>query len=213
MASFHGSGLRASYQLQSEVVAKLNNQNDHQKAAWKVLGNLAPEDRQKLDASVVALKNWFGTAYQTETMLRMKFQNRVKQRDESLQKVTEDKERLIRLLHHDAPPMYFCVISLWMSYWKRTPADEAGRKDHRHCGGLTKLLLSSDCSASQLDYDTKWMVRRTKLLGSQTSPAAADRKSQARGIIINWRKAVYRWCPRAFRRMNEAVPWRNSSSG
>ena len=87
--SFAGSGLWESYYAQFEFVAKLNNWNDHQKAAYlatslkgpalAVLGNVAPEDHQKLDVLVVALKNRFGTSHQTE-LSRMKFKNGVKQR-------------------------------------------------------------------------------------------------------------------------------------
>ena len=96
-----------------EIVAELNNWTDHQKAAYlatslkgpalAVLGNLALEDRQKLDVLVVALKNRFGTSHQTE-LSRMKFKNRTKQRDESLPELAEDIERLSRLSYPDAPP-------------------------------------------------------------------------------------------------------------
>ena len=45
-----------------------------ERPALAVLGNLAPEDRQKLDVLVVALKNRFGTTHQTK-LSRMKFKN------------------------------------------------------------------------------------------------------------------------------------------
>ena len=94
-------------------MAKLNKLHDHQKAAYlatslkgpalAVLGNLAPENRQKLDVLVVALTNQFGTSYQTE-LSRMKFKNRVKQIDESLPELAEDVQRLSWLTYPDAPP-------------------------------------------------------------------------------------------------------------
>ncbi len=118
--SFDGSGLWESYYAQFEIVAELNNWNDHQKAAYlatslkgpalAVLGNLAPEDRQKLDVLVVALKNRFGTSHQTE-LSRMKFKNRAKQRDESLPELAEDIERLSRLSYPDAPPTLRDVLA------------------------------------------------------------------------------------------------------
>lgn len=118
--SFDGSGLWESYYAQFEIVATLNNWNDHQKAAYlatslkgpalAVLGNLAPEDRQNLDVLVVALKNRFGTSHQTE-LSRMKFKNRVKQRDESLPELAEDIERLSRLSYPDAPPTLRDVLA------------------------------------------------------------------------------------------------------
>ena len=117
-SQFDGSGLWESYYAQFEIVAKLNNWNDHQKAAYlatslkgpalAVLGNLAPEDRQKLDVLVVALKNRFGTSHQTELS---KFKNRVKQRDESLPELAEDIERLSRLSYPDAPPTLRDVLA------------------------------------------------------------------------------------------------------
>ena len=117
-SQFDGSGLWESYYAQFEIVAKLNNWNDHQKAAYlatslkgpalAVLGNLAPEDRQKLDVLVVALKNRFGTSHQTELS---KFKNRVKQREESLPELAEDIERLSRLSYPDAPPTLRDVLA------------------------------------------------------------------------------------------------------
>ena len=68
-----------------------------------MLGNLAPEDRQNLDVLLVALKNGFGSSHQTE-LSRMKFKNRIKQKNEFFSEMAEDIERLCRLAYPDAPP-------------------------------------------------------------------------------------------------------------
>ena len=118
--TFDGSTLWESYYAQFEIVASLNNWNEFQKAAYlatslkgpalAVLGNLAPDDRQNLDVLVVALKNRFGSSHQTE-LSRMKFKNRIKQKDESLPEMAEDIERLCRLAYPDAPPTLRDVLA------------------------------------------------------------------------------------------------------
>jgi hypothetical protein len=118
--TFDGTTLWESYYAQFEIVAQLNKWNDFQKAAYlatslkgpalAVLGNLAPEERQNLDVLVVALKNRFGTSHQTE-LSRMKFKNRIKQKDESLPEMAEDIERLCRLAYPDAPPTLRDVLA------------------------------------------------------------------------------------------------------
>lgn len=118
--TFDGSTLWESYYAQFEIVADINNWNDFQKAAYlatslkgpalAVLGNLAPEDRQNLDVLLLALKNRFGSSHQTE-LSRMKFKNRVKQKDESLPEMAEDIERLCRLAYPDAPPTLRDVLA------------------------------------------------------------------------------------------------------
>ena len=118
--TFDGSSLWESYYAQFEIVASLNGWDDYQKAAYlatslkgpalAVLGNLSTGDRHNLDALVSALKNRFGTSHQTE-LSRMKFKNRVKQRDESLPELAEDIERLSRLSYPDAPSMLRDVLA------------------------------------------------------------------------------------------------------
>ena len=111
--TFDGSTLWESYYTQFEIVAAINNWDDFEKVAYlatslkgpalAVLGNLAPEDRQNLDVLLVALKDRFGSGQQTE-LSRMKFKNRIKQKDESFPEMAEDIERLCRLAYPDAPP-------------------------------------------------------------------------------------------------------------
>ena len=101
-------------------MANINNWNDFQKAAYlatslkgpalAVLGNLAPEDRQNLDVLLLALKNRFGSSHQTE-LSRMKFKNRIKQKDESFPEMAEDIERLCRLAYPDVPPTLRDVLA------------------------------------------------------------------------------------------------------
>ncbi len=102
--TFDGSTLWESYYAQFEIVASLNSWNEFQNSslpgykfkalALAVLGNLAPDDRQKLYVLVVALKNRFGSSHRTE-LSRMKFKNCIKQKDESLPEMAEDIEWLL----------------------------------------------------------------------------------------------------------------------
>ena len=118
--TFDGSTLWESYYAQFEIVARINDWDDCQKAAYlatslkgpalAVLGNLAPEDRQNLDVLLVALKNRFGSSHQTE-LSRVKFKNRIKQKDESFPQMAEDIERLCRLAYPDAPPTLRDVLA------------------------------------------------------------------------------------------------------
>lgn len=118
--SFDASTVWEAYYAQFEIVSKLNNWNDYQKAAYlatslkvpalAVLGNLAPENRQNLEVLVSALGNRFGSSHQTD-LSRVRFKNRVKQRDESLPEMSEDIERLSRLAYPDAPPTLRDVLA------------------------------------------------------------------------------------------------------
>jgi hypothetical protein len=71
--------------------------------ALQVLANLSNDRRQDYRALVTALACRFGTSHRTE-ISKVKFKNRVRQRDEGLPALTEDIERLARLAYADAPP-------------------------------------------------------------------------------------------------------------
>ena len=70
--------------------------------ALNILGNLPREKQQNYDALVDALASRFGTAHRME-LSSVRFKNRVKQREESLQALAEDVELLSRLPYPDAP--------------------------------------------------------------------------------------------------------------
>lgn len=106
--SFDGKSLWEPYIAQFEIVAGMNQWNDEQKgnylatslkgSALTVLGNLATETRQDYRALVAALESRFGAAHQQE-LHRTKFKNRLRRREESLQELAEDIERLARLAY------------------------------------------------------------------------------------------------------------------
>ena len=106
--SFDGKSLWEPYIAQFEIVAGMNQWNDDQKgnylatnlkgSALTVLGNLATEMRQDYRPLVAALKSRFGAAHQQE-LHRTKFKSRLRHRDESLQELAEDMERLARLAY------------------------------------------------------------------------------------------------------------------
>ena len=110
--SFDGKSLWEPYIAQFEIVAGMNQWNDDQKgnylatnlkgSALTVLGNLATETRQDYRALVVALESRFGAAHQQE-LHRTKFKSRLRRREESLQELAKDIERLARLAYPLAP--------------------------------------------------------------------------------------------------------------
>ena len=69
--------------------------------AATVLTNLRPDQRQDYTALTAALQARFGTAHQTE-LNRMKLKARNRRREESLSKLAEDIERLVRLAYPNA---------------------------------------------------------------------------------------------------------------
>ncbi|CAB4016330.1 Hypothetical predicted protein [Paramuricea clavata] len=71
--------------------------------ALQVLANLSNDRKQDYRALVTALASRFGTSHRTE-ISKVKFKNRVRQRDEGLPALAEDIERLARLAYADAPP-------------------------------------------------------------------------------------------------------------
>ena len=71
--------------------------------ALQVLANLSRDRRQDFEALVAALASRFGTSHRTE-ISKVKFKNRVRQRDEELPALAENIERLARLACPDAPP-------------------------------------------------------------------------------------------------------------
>ena len=188
--SFDGSGLWESYYAQFEIVAKLNNWNDHQKAAYlatslkgpalAVLGNLAPADRQKLDVLVVALKNRFGASHQTE-LSRMKFKNRVKQRDESLPELAEDIERLSRLSYPDAPPTLRDVLAR-DQFMDALPDEDTRLRIKQERPPTLRRALETALELESFSIAARQrnrVARGTELLGSQTAPATlVDRRPQ-----------------------------------
>lgn len=143
--TYDGSTLWESYYAQFEIVATINNWGDFEKAAYlatslkgpalAVLGNLAPNDRQNLDVLVGALKNRFGSGHQTE-LSRLKFKNRVKQKDESFPEMAEDIERLCRLAYPDAPPTLRDVLARDQfidGCLMRIPDCGLNKRDPSHC--------------------------------------------------------------------------------
>ena len=170
--SFDASTVWEAYYAQFEIVSKLNNWNDYQKAAYlatslkvpalAVLGNLAPENRQNLEVLVSALGNRFGSSHQTD-LSRVRFKNRVKQRDESLPEMSEDIERLSRLAYPDTPLLH-CVtflpgISSWMPYPMKIYAYVSSRKDRKPSGRHWKWLWSWNPFNPPHDNATKFRER------------------------------------------------------
>ena len=86
----------------------MNQWNDDQKGnclstslkgpALTVLGNLTTETRQNYRALVAALESRFRAAHQQE-LHRTRFKSRLRCREESLQELAEDIERLTRLAY------------------------------------------------------------------------------------------------------------------
>ena len=106
--SFDGKSQWESYIAQFEIVAGMNQWNEEQKGnylatslkgpALSLLGNLSPSTRQDYKVLVAALESRFGSAHQQE-LHRSKFKSRVRRREESLQELAEDLERLVRLAY------------------------------------------------------------------------------------------------------------------
>ena len=67
-----------------------------------LLGNLPSDTRQDYKELVAALEGRFGSAHQQELHCS-KFKSRLRRRDESLQELAEDLERLARLAYPLAP--------------------------------------------------------------------------------------------------------------
>lgn len=90
----------------------MNQWNDEQKgnylatslkgSALTVVRNLATETRQDYRALVAVLESRFGAAHQQEFHCT-KFKSRLRRREESLQELAEDIERLTRLAYPLAP--------------------------------------------------------------------------------------------------------------
>lgn len=109
--AYSGDSLWESYLAQFEITAQLNGWSDQQKAAFlatsltgpalNVLSNLPSDRRDDYQTLVSALESRFGTAHRTE-LSRVRFKNRVKQRDESLAALSDDLERLGRMAYPDA---------------------------------------------------------------------------------------------------------------
>jgi hypothetical protein len=102
-----------AYYAQFCIIAEMNGWDDMEKAAFlatslkgtalQVLANLSNDRRQDYRALVTALASRFGTSHRTE-ISKVKFKNRVRQRDEGLPALAEDIEGLARLAYADAPP-------------------------------------------------------------------------------------------------------------
>ena len=110
--SFDGKSQWEPYIAQFEIVAGMNQWNDEQKgnylatslkgSALSLLGNLPSDTRQDYKELVAALESRFGSAHQQE-LHRSKFKSRLRRRDESLQELAEDLERLARLAYPLVP--------------------------------------------------------------------------------------------------------------
>ena len=188
--TFDGSTLWESYYAQFEIVASLNSWNEFQKAAYlatslkgpalAVLGNLAPDDRQNLDVLVVALKNRFGSSHQTE-LSRMKFKNRIKQKDESLPEMAEDIERLCRLAYPDAPPTLRDVLARDQFVDALPDEDTRLRIKQERPKSLRKALEAAlELESFQIAARQRIKVsREAELLGS-TRPKSTEQKQQGK---------------------------------
>ena len=109
---YDGSTTWEAYFVQFEIIAEVNGWDEHEKTAFlasslkgkalSVLGNMRTEDRHDFSALVKALSNRFGSAHQTD-LSRVRFKNRLKQRDESLPELAKDIERLAKLSYPEAP--------------------------------------------------------------------------------------------------------------
>ena len=110
--SFDGKSQWEPYIAQFEIVAGMNQWNDEQKgnylatslkgSALSLLGNLPSDTSQDYKALVTALESRFGSAHQQE-LHRSKFKSRLRRRDESLQELAENLERLAMLAYPSAP--------------------------------------------------------------------------------------------------------------
>ena len=108
---YDGNSPWDAYKLQFEMLAEVNKWIDDEKAtflaislrgpALTVLTNLPPERRHSYAGLVAALDKRFGTAHQTE-LNRMKLRCRTRKREESLQELAEDVERLAHLAYPEA---------------------------------------------------------------------------------------------------------------
>ncbi|CAB4011553.1 Retrovirus-related Pol poly from transposon 412 [Paramuricea clavata] len=186
--TFDGTTLWESYYAQFEIVAQLNKWNDFQKAAYlatslkgpalAVLGNLAPEERQNLDVLVVALKNRFGTSHQTE-LSRMKFKNRIKQKDESLPEMAEDIERLCRLAYPDAPPTLRDVLARDQFVDALTDEDTRLRIKQERPKSLRKALEAGlELESFQIAARQRLKVSRETELLRAARPSGTEQKEQ-----------------------------------
>jgi hypothetical protein len=109
---YDGQSSWEAYYAQFCIIANMNRWNDMEKAAFlatslkgtalQVLVNLSSDRRQNVQALVGALSSRFGTSHRTE-ISKVRFRNRVRQRDEELPALAEDIERLARLAYTDAP--------------------------------------------------------------------------------------------------------------
>jgi hypothetical protein len=109
--SFDVTTLWDAYYAQFEIIAQVNGWDEKEKSAFLasslkgqaflVLGNLRPKDRRNFKCLVTALLDRFGSTYQRE-LSQVRFKNRVKQRDESLPKLSQEIEQLARLYYPEA---------------------------------------------------------------------------------------------------------------
>ena len=110
-APFDGKTAWDAYCTQFELLAQINRWSESDKAAHlaislrgpaaTVLTNLPPDQRQSYRALTTALDSRFGTTHQTE-LNRMRLKARARRREESLAKLAEDVERLVRLAYPEA---------------------------------------------------------------------------------------------------------------
>ena len=109
-----------AYYAQFCIIADMNGWRDSEKAAFlatslkgtalQVLANLASDGRQDFRSLVAALDSRFGTSHRTE-ISKVKFKNRVRQRDEELPALAEDIERLARWAYAGASPILIDTLA------------------------------------------------------------------------------------------------------
>ena len=109
---FDGKSQWEPYIAQFEIVAGINQWNVEQKGNYlatslkgsnlSLLGNIPSDTRQDYKKLVTALESRFGSVHQQE-LYRSKFKSRLRRREESLQELAEDLERLARLAYPSAP--------------------------------------------------------------------------------------------------------------
>lgn len=110
---YDGRSTWEAYRTQFEMLARVNNWNEVEKATYlavslkgpalTVLSNTSRDNLYNYSSLVTALEARFGSAHQAE-LHRIKLKNRARKRDESLAELAEDVERLARLAYPEAPP-------------------------------------------------------------------------------------------------------------
>ena len=109
---YDGRSTWEAYRTQFEMLARVNNWNEMEKATYlavslkgpalTVLSNIPHDNLYNYSSLITALEARFGSAHQAE-LHRIKLKNRTRKREESLAELAEEVERLARLAYPEAP--------------------------------------------------------------------------------------------------------------